>query len=108
MTRTKTGSAEVPSCSSRTLNKNRCDGPTLSVIIPAFNEAATIEALVERVFAAPYEKQIIVVDDGSSDDTLRVLESLQKRFGIEVYAHDINRGKGAAIRTGLLEARGRF
>jgi dolichol-phosphate mannosyltransferase len=83
-------------------------GPTLSVIIPAFNEAATIESLLQRVIAAPYDKQIIVVDDGSSDATLRVLQNCKQRFGIEVFAHGINRGKGAAIRTGVHEARGRF
>lgn len=82
--------------------------PTLSVIIPAFNEAATIESLLGRVMAAPYEKQIIVVDDASSDGTLRVLRRCQRRLDIEVFAHATNRGKGAAIRTGIQAARGRF
>ena len=90
------------------LSQAACASPTLSVIIPALNEAATIESLLERVIAAPYDKQIIVVDDGSSDSTLGVLKACRQQFGIEIFAHEVNRGKGAAIRTGIQAARGRF
>ncbi|MFQ5730906.1 MAG: glycosyltransferase family 2 protein [Planctomycetaceae bacterium] len=82
----------------------------LTVIIPAYNEAATIVPLLEKVAAAAYEKQIVVVDDGSRDGTPALVEDwrtgLQDPVRVELLAHEINRGKGAAIRTGLAAARG--
>ena len=82
--------------------------PLLSVIVPVFNEAATIAELLRRVLAAPYRKQVIVVDDGSSDGTTEVLEAWEGHPEVELLAHGRNRGKGAAIRTALENARGRF
>lgn len=82
----------------------------LSVIVPAYNEAATIETLLDRVVAAPYPKQVIVVDDGSRDGTATAVEAWQARSSVpgvvELLVHDQNRGKGAAVRTGLRAARG--
>lgn len=82
--------------------------PTLTVVIPAYNEGSTISRLLDAVAAAPYDKQIVVVDDGSSDETANALVDWGLRAGqaIEVVRHTANRGKGAAIRTGLSLARG--
>jgi dolichol-phosphate mannosyltransferase len=85
-----------------------CAAPILSVILPVYNEAATIDEVIRRVLAAPYAKQVIVVDDGSTDGTLDVLESWEGHASVELLQHSRNRGKGAAIRTGLDHALGRF
>ena len=77
----------------------------LSVIIPVYNERATIARLLQRVRDVNIEKEIIVVDDGSTDGTREVLEKLQDKIDILVY-HDRNQGKGAAIRTGVVKATG--
>jgi glycosyltransferase involved in cell wall biosynthesis len=80
--------------------------PLLSVVIPCFNEAATILDLLERVRSAPVaSKQIIVVDDGSSDGTRALLQGLHAD-DLTVLLHDHNRGKGAALATGFAAARG--
>jgi len=80
--------------------------PLLSVVIPCFNEAATILDLLERVRSAPVaSKEIIVVDDGSSDGTRELLQGLQAD-DLTVLLHERNRGKGAALATGFAAARG--
>lgn len=88
---------------------------TLSILIPAYNEAANIGTLLEKVAAVdlPYgvREQIIVVDDGSSDSTLAIAQDFARRHTerpVMVMAHDHNRGKGAAIRTALAHAEGRY
>jgi len=74
----------------------------LSVLIPILNEEATLVELVERVQAAPHEKEIIVIDDGSTDRTPAILRELSERFdNLLLLRHDENRGKGAALATGL-------
>jgi glycosyltransferase involved in cell wall biosynthesis len=78
----------------------------LSVVIPAYNEAATIEQLLERVLAAPYSKEILVVDDGSTDGTRELLEARDGRDGVRVLLHAQNQGKGAALATGFAAATG--
>ncbi len=80
----------------------------LTVIVPVYNEVGTIDELLRRVVAAPYEKQVIVVDDGSTDGTAEVLERWEGHAQVELLQHSKNRGKGAAIRTGLEHAQGRF
>ncbi len=82
--------------------------PLLTVIIPVFDEARTIERLLQRVLAVPIDKEVIVVDDGSRDGTSKLLEALGKNPAIRIFTHDMNRGKGAAIRTGLDHARGKY
>jgi len=77
----------------------------LSVIIPTFNEAATLPEIVRRVGAVPLDVQIIVVDDGSTDDTADALDNLQGQ-GVEIVRLRVNRGKGYAIRQGLKRVRG--
>ncbi len=78
----------------------------LTVIIPAFNERATIAEIVRRVLASPYPTQVIVVDDGSTDGTAEELRSLVERSEIELIRHPTSRGKGAAVRTAIAIARG--
>ncbi|MFQ5721258.1 MAG: glycosyltransferase family 2 protein [Candidatus Aminicenantales bacterium] len=79
----------------------------LSVIIPVFNEKKTIKEVINRVqnVEVGLEKEIIVVDDGSQDGTREILESLSQPH-FKVLFHARNRGKGAALQTGLAQAEG--
>lgn len=79
----------------------------LSVVIPAYNEAATIREILRRVLATPYEKEIIVVDDCSTDGTRQILEGLAEP-SVRLVRHAVNQGKGAALRTGFGAATGDF
>jgi glycosyltransferase involved in cell wall biosynthesis len=80
--------------------------PLLSVVMPAFNEAATIEEIVRRVMAVPVRTQLIVVDDGSTDGTRDQLVQLQREFGFTLILQPRNMGKGAALRRGFSEVKG--
>lgn len=83
--------------------------PVLSVVIPAYNEQATIAEIVGRVDAVPIPKEIIIVDDCSKDGTWEELVRLENRYSnVRISRHDRNRGKGAALRTGLSMIRGRI
>jgi glycosyltransferase involved in cell wall biosynthesis len=73
----------------------------LGVIVPAFNEERTIEQVVRRVLDQPCVRQVVVVDDCSTDTTLATARGLSSDPRVSVKHHDVNRGKGAAIRTGL-------
>jgi len=77
----------------------------LSVVIPVYNEIGTIREILERVRAVPIPKEIIVVDDGSSDGTGDVLRSLGAP-DLVILHHDTNLGKGAALRTGFARVTG--
>ena len=82
--------------------------PLLSVVIPCFNEAGTILDLIERVRQAPVtSKQLIVVDDGSSDGTRELLKGLSAP-DLTVLLHERNKGKGAALATGFAAAVGQI
>jgi glycosyltransferase involved in cell wall biosynthesis len=79
----------------------------LSVVIPVYNEKATIHEILRRVRAVPINKQIIIVDDCSQDGTREILKEIEKQNGdVTVIYHVINQGKGAALRTGFREATG--
>ena len=83
--------------------------PELTVVMPAFNEKATIAGTIERVLAAPLDAELIVVDDGSTDGTRALLSARYgKHEGLRLHFLPENRGKGAACRAGFALARGRF
>ena len=82
--------------------------PQLSVVVPVYDEVATVEALIEEVESVPLDIEIVVVDDGSSDGTTQVLEKLAEEGRIQLRTHEHNQGKGAALRTGFAEARGEY
>lgn len=79
----------------------------ITILVPVYNEERTVQELLEKVKQAPLppglEKEILVVDDGSSDSTREKLSAIS---GIRILSHDRNRGKGAAIKTGLRYATG--
>lgn len=77
----------------------------LSVIIPAYNEIEFIDEILRRVRETPYEKEIIIVDDCSTDGTREYLEGLGDA-GVTVLFQEINQGKGAALRKGIAAAAG--
>lgn len=80
----------------------------LSVIVPVFNEGKTIGELLARVLQVSIPKQVIVVDDGSTDGSVSVLEEWEGHPDLVLLSHSSNRGKGAALRTGLEVAEGHF
>lgn len=77
----------------------------LSVIMPVYNERATVLEMLDKVRAAPIDKEIVIVDDGSTDGTADLLENAEAE-GVTVIRHSENMGKGMAIRTGLKAATG--
>jgi glycosyltransferase involved in cell wall biosynthesis len=79
----------------------------LSVVIPVYNEKATVREIIRRVRAVPINKQIIIVDDCSRDGTREVLRELAEREAdLTIVFHEVNQGKGAALRTGFQHATG--
>ncbi|HET6918146.1 MAG TPA: glycosyltransferase family 2 protein [Jiangellaceae bacterium] len=81
--------------------------PCLSVVIPCYNEVATVKAVVTQVLASPYTAEVVVVDDGSTDGTCAVLAGLVDP-AVRVLLQPHNQGKGAALRRGFAEATADF
>jgi len=81
---------------------------SISIIIPCYNEAETIDELLTSVINVqlPYKKEIIVVDDCSTDNGFKVIEKYGENPEIKIYRHEVNQGKGAALRTGISQATG--
>jgi glycosyltransferase involved in cell wall biosynthesis len=84
--------------------------PRFTLLVPAYNEQATIEAVLRRAAALDLDAELLVVDDGSSDGTVAAVERVQADLGerVRLLRHERNRGKGAAVRTGIAAARGEF
>jgi glycosyltransferase involved in cell wall biosynthesis len=88
---------------------------TLSIIIPAYNEAKTIHLILDRIYAVrlihDLKKEVILVNDCSTDNTEEVLlnyRTAHPGFNMQYYKHEVNQGKGAAIHTGIKKATGEF
>ncbi|HSB87301.1 MAG TPA: glycosyltransferase family 2 protein [Ilumatobacteraceae bacterium] len=77
--------------------------PCLSVVVPCYNEHDTVLTLLKRVVDSPWVREVVVVDDGSSDGTRQILTDLDNPM-VQVVLHERNMGKGAALRTGFAHA----
>jgi dolichol-phosphate mannosyltransferase len=80
----------------------------VSVIVPVYNEAAHVDELLQAIHASPVKKEIIIVDDGSTDGTREKLQSLPPIDDVTIVFHEKNCGKGAAVRTALAYAQGEY
>ena len=81
----------------------------LSVVVPCFNEGRTIEQVVEKVLTVSLpgiEKEIVVVDDASTDGTAQILRNYKDRPGFKIFFQKRNMGKGAAVKRGMMESKG--
>jgi len=92
----------------RNCGQTAASNPDLSVIVPVYNEVLHLDELLAAISAAPVEKEIVVVDDGSTDGTRDKLMALPPSDGVTILFHEKNCGKGAAIRTALRYARGKY
>ena len=77
--------------------------PCLTVVVPCYNERGTALDLIDRVLASPWVTEVVVVDDGSTDGTRELLATVDDPR-VAVVLHDVNQGKGAALRTGFAKA----
>lgn len=84
----------------------------LSIVIPVFNEERTVEKIIEQVSKvdlSPASSEIVVVNDHSTDSTAEILEKLKNKYKtLRVFSHETNKGKGAAVRTGMEKANGDY
>ena len=79
----------------------------LSIVIPIYNEKATLEEIFRLVQSTPYDKEIIAVDDASTDGSREILDRLTQQYdNVKTFYHQCNQGKGAALRTGFAQVTG--
>jgi glycosyltransferase involved in cell wall biosynthesis len=78
----------------------------LSIVIPIYNERETLETLIAKVNAVDYDKEILLIDDFSTDGTREILKKYENKEGFQVLYHNHNQGKGAALRTGFSNVTG--
>jgi glycosyltransferase involved in cell wall biosynthesis len=100
-------------CAADPMHQNRAERCAerkgmVSVIVPVYNEAPHLDELLRAISASPVAKEIVVVDDGSTDGTREKLLALPPSEGLTILFHEKNCGKGAAIRTALRHARGEY
>ena len=81
------------------------DEMLLSIVVPVYNEQTTVQEVLKHLAELHYKKEIVVVDDGSEDGTAELLKGLESE-NVRMFYHGINRGKGAAVRTGLKHVNG--
>jgi len=82
------------------------EDPLLTVVMPVYNEKGTIEEIVSRVLAVPLRKELIAVDDASTDGTREIVQRLGREREFTVLLQEKNQGKGAAVRRGIAAAQG--
>jgi glycosyltransferase involved in cell wall biosynthesis len=82
--------------------------PLVSIVVPAYNEARTLEGVLRRVADLPLNTELVVVDDGSEDETPDILARLAGELGTLRTARQPNQGKGAAVRRGIAMSRGEY
>lgn len=78
----------------------------LTIILPVYNEEKTVDEALKRLIPLPIDKEIVIVNDGSTDKTLEMIEKYRDNGMVTIISHERNKGKGAAIRTGIDKARG--
>lgn len=88
------------------MTQRRIRDPLISVVMPVYNEEATIEEIVSRVLASPVRVELIAIDDASTDGSREKLQKLASTHGFTLLLQDRNRGKGAAVRRGFHECTG--
>jgi glycosyltransferase involved in cell wall biosynthesis len=86
--------------------RTRLASPHLSVVMPVFNEMATIDEIIPRVLGIPMPVELIVVDDCSTDGTREHLQEMQREYGFTLLLQERNQGKGAALRRGFAAVTG--
>lgn len=92
----------VENCDVKNINSNDDIPPCLSVVIPVYNEENTVEKLLNLVLKQRPVKEVVVVDDASKDRTWEILQKIASRDErVKLFRHEINQGKGAALRTGF-------
>jgi glycosyltransferase involved in cell wall biosynthesis len=100
--------SDTPANSANSATLRSSAAPEVTVVIPVYNEQKTVTEVIDRVLALPISLEVIVVDDGSSDGTRDALAQYNDHPRVRVLLHEINQGKGAALRTGIARAQGDY